>query len=180
MYYSLAPWKTTTLHVVHAQRVDGNIGRPLRKILSYKCSTTFVFKVQWGSIQTFGEIHIQIGLNDIGSMSRRNVAPTRMPGAPERVRRAAWCPATLCIRARAFLRLRTFPRPRVHRGVLKPALAMWRVTVHTRSGPARAARAVVRSFCLRPGPFIARAELSHVHPPVRHRLLAELASPLTS
>jgi hypothetical protein len=47
------------LPAVHAQMVDQNIGQPLRKIISYRCSITLVFKVCWGSIEIFGDFRIQ-------------------------------------------------------------------------------------------------------------------------
>jgi hypothetical protein len=43
-YYSLVPRKTSSLPAVHAPDFDQNIGRPLQKMFSYRCSTTLVFK----------------------------------------------------------------------------------------------------------------------------------------
>jgi hypothetical protein len=71
IHYSPAPWKTTTLPGVHAQTVDENLGRPLQKLLSYRCSTTLAFKVLWGFIWEFGEKHGQTCVNRIENGRRR-------------------------------------------------------------------------------------------------------------
>lgn len=75
--------------------------------------------------------------NGIGSTPRRDVAPVRTSGAPERVRCAAWHPATLGVQVRAFPRLRAFSRPRTHRGVWKSTHATRRVAVHVVCPPVR-------------------------------------------
>jgi hypothetical protein len=113
------------LPAVHAQIVDQNIGRPLRKILSYRCSTTLVFKVWWGSIEIFGDFRSQssaTGTSDgdmaerpraqrAGALSRalpRGAFVPHRPGPPRRrASRGVHAEAT---RASSGLEARAWPR----------------------------------------------------------------------
>jgi hypothetical protein len=92
--------------------VDQNIGRPLRKILSYRCSTTLVFKVWWGFISIFGDLRGRTLLNEIKpATSRRHPAPKRRPRADPRPRALPrGAPALLDVRALAE------PRPEAAHG----------------------------------------------------------------
>jgi hypothetical protein len=62
--------------------VDQNIGRPLIKILSYRCSTALVLKVWWGSIEIFGDLVRQTGASEtlLGGVGPRRSG--RAPGHP--------------------------------------------------------------------------------------------------
>jgi hypothetical protein len=84
------------------------------------CSTTFIFKVRWGSIQIFGVFRFQIGTLWNRSTPGRDVV------------RPHPTPCRLGVRAaRAFPRPRAFPRaPRAPK----------RLEVHARHAPGRRSR----------------------------------------
>jgi hypothetical protein len=58
-YYSPELRKTTTSPAVHAQTVDQNIGQPLQKIISYRCSTTLVFKAFEALFENFEQTAVK-------------------------------------------------------------------------------------------------------------------------
>jgi hypothetical protein len=97
--------------------VDQNIGRPLRKILSYRCSTPFVFEVRWGSIQTFGEICIQTMLNEVGSAPRRDDTPAWTRRGSARARRVS----PSCLDVRVPYDVRASRGPPSHLAVRNPS-----------------------------------------------------------
>jgi hypothetical protein len=95
-YYSPKPRKPAIVPAVHAQMIAQNIGWHLRKILSYRCSTTLVFKVLWGSIEIFGVTHSKTGANELKS---GDVAPRSHVGRTRaRVHTTTWRHAILDVR----------------------------------------------------------------------------------